>query len=265
VNYQNRIIALEYHDAGSLDPHPGNWRNHGKAQVEALRGVLSEVGIAGALLAYRSERNGGKLTVIDGHLRRDAAPQQWPVLVLDVDDAEADYILATHDPLAAMADADAAALDALLASVQSGEAGVQAMLADLAQEAGLYHDKSDVDAEPQVDRAEELRVKWGVESGQLWQLGDHRIVCGDCTDAAIVARVMGGERANVTFTDPPYGVGLEYGMHEDKPEENEFLVIKAFALGPESKIWTPGLKNLARELIREPSAGVLAWNRKFSA
>ena len=82
MNYQNRIIALEYHDAGSLDPHPGNWRNHGKAQVEALRGVLSEVGIAGALLAYRSARNGGKLTVIDGHLRRDAAPQQWPVLVL---------------------------------------------------------------------------------------------------------------------------------------------------------------------------------------
>ncbi len=46
------------------------------------------------------------------------------------------------------------------------------------------------DVEPQVDRAEELRVKWGVEAGQLWQLGDHRLICGDCTDRAVVERVM---------------------------------------------------------------------------
>jgi hypothetical protein len=143
MQYRDRIIGLEYHDASSLTPHPGNWRSHGKEQVEALRGVLGEVGIADTILAYRSERNGGKLTVIDGHLRRDAAPQTWPVLVLDVDDAEADYILATHDPLAAMANADAAALDALLDTVNSGDAAVQAMLAGLAEDAGLYGDGGD--------------------------------------------------------------------------------------------------------------------------
>jgi hypothetical protein len=118
--------------------HPGNWRDHPKAQADALLGVLKEVGIAGALLAYRSERQGGALVVIDGHLRKDAAPTKWPVLVLDVNDEEADYLLATHDPLAAMATADAGALDALLSSVNSGEAAVQAMLADLATHSGLY-------------------------------------------------------------------------------------------------------------------------------
>ena len=138
TDYRNRIKALEYVNAADLTPHPGNWRAHPAAQAEALKGVLAEVGIAGALLAYRSERQGGALVVIDGHLRKDAAPQQWPVLILDVDDAEADYLLATHDPLAAMATADAGALDALLSSVQSGEAGVQAMLAELAEGAGLY-------------------------------------------------------------------------------------------------------------------------------
>ena len=125
TDYRNRILGLEYVNSRDLDAHPGNWRDHPKPQVEALRGVLAEVGIAGALLAYRSDRNGGKLTTIDGHLRKDAAPQEWPVLVLDVDDAEADYILATHDPLAAMAQADAAALDALLASVNTGEVALQ--------------------------------------------------------------------------------------------------------------------------------------------
>jgi len=137
TDYRNRITGLEYVASKDLTPHPGNWREHGKAQTEALRGVLAEVGIAGALLAYRSERNGGALTVIDGHLRKDAAPQKWPVLVLDVDDGEADYLLATHDPLAAMATADAAALDALLSSVNSGEAAVQKMLAELAAQSSV--------------------------------------------------------------------------------------------------------------------------------
>ena len=232
MTYRNRVLAIEYHDARSLEPHPGNWRNHGKAQADALKGVLAEVGIAGAILAYRSERNGGKLTVIDGHLRRDAAPQQWPVLVLDVDDAEADYILATHDPLAAMADAGAAALDALLASVNSGEAAVQAMLAQVAEDAGLYPDKKPelADVEPQVDRAEELRAKWGVEPGQLWQLGDHRLICGDCTDAAVVARVMGGEKADAVVTDPPYGVGVDYDGFDDSLSNVQKLIKGFFPL-----------------------------------
>jgi len=64
------------------------------------------------------------------------------------------------------------------------------------------------DMEPQIDKAEELRVKWGVETGQLWQLGEHRIVCGDCTDKAVVERVMGGEVAAITFTSPPYNAGV---------------------------------------------------------
>ena len=138
MEIRNRIKALEYIHTRDLVAHPGNWREHPKAQADALLGILQEVGIAGALLAYRSERQGGALVVIDGHLRKDAAPQKWPVLILDVDDAEADYLLATHDPLAAMATADAGALDALLSSVNSGEAAVQAMLADLATHSGLY-------------------------------------------------------------------------------------------------------------------------------
>lgn len=62
------------------------------------------------------------------------------------------------------------------------------------------------DVEPEIDRAEELRQKWGVELGQMWKLGDHRLICGDCTDAAVVERVMGGEKAVCVWTDPPYGV-----------------------------------------------------------
>jgi DNA modification methylase len=70
----------------------------------------------------------------------------------------------------------------------------------------LWADDAPEDVEPQIDKAEELRVKWGVESGQLWQLGEHRLVCGDCTDKAVVERVMGGEKAQALISDPPFAV-----------------------------------------------------------
>jgi len=66
------------------------------------------------------------------------------------------------------------------------------------------------DVEPQIDRVEELRQEWGTELGQLWALGDHRLICGDCTDKAVAERVMGGELADLGVTSPPYAIGKEY-------------------------------------------------------
>lgn len=63
-----------------------------------------------------------------------------------------------------------------------------------------------VDAEPQIDRAAELQEKWQTASGQLWKLGEHRLLIGDCTVRENVERLMGGERAILMVTDPPYGV-----------------------------------------------------------
>jgi len=87
------------------------------------------------------------------------------------------------------------------------------------------------DVEPQIDKAEELRIKWGVESGQLWQLGEHRLVCGDCTDKAVVDRVMGGEKAGAVVTDPPYGINRE-GIEHDDPEGLPALFDGCLAIMP---------------------------------
>jgi len=107
-----------------------------------------------------------------------------------------------------MATTDKQKLDELLRQVNTDDENVMQFLTDLAEKNGLeYGDNQNVDAEPQIDRAEELRVKWGVETGQLWRLGDHRLICGDCTDKDVVERVMGGEKAGAVVTDPPYGLG----------------------------------------------------------
>ena len=72
-----------------------------------------------------------------------------------------------------------------------------------------WRDVPEEDYVPSIDKADKLRKKWGVELGQLWQLGEHRIICGDCTDADVVARLMDGEKAVLVHADPPYGMGKE--------------------------------------------------------
>ena len=87
----------------------------------------------------------------------------------------------------------------------------------------LWTGEAPEDVEPQIDKAEELREKWGVELGDLWQLGEHRLICGDCTDKAVVERVMGGEKANLLFTSPPYWVGMDYETQKSEQEIDEFI------------------------------------------
>ena len=140
MNIRNRVKELRHVPASDLRPNPKNWRTHPTAQRDALRGILAEVGMADAVLARELED--GSLMLIDGHLRAEtAADSTVPVLVLDVNEAEADKLLATLDPLAAMANSDAVQLDALLRTVQTGSESLQQMLADTAAQAGLYTDQ----------------------------------------------------------------------------------------------------------------------------
>ncbi len=127
MKIRDRVKELRRVPAAELRPNPRNWRTHSEAQRDALQGMLAEIGYAGALLAR--ELPDGSLELIDGHLRAETTPDTpVPVLVLDVDEAEANKILATHDPLAAMAGVDSAVLESLLADVQIDNEAVQAML-----------------------------------------------------------------------------------------------------------------------------------------
>ena len=131
MHYRNRILELRHLPAAELLDNPANWRTHPQAQRQALQGILQEVGIAGTLTAYHSQRNGGRLTLLDGHLRKETVGETLPVVVLDIDDAEADKLLAVFDPLSAMAGQDDEKLKALLESVETESEDLQALLETL--------------------------------------------------------------------------------------------------------------------------------------
>ena len=144
--WKNRIIGQGEKPASQFLANDKNWRLHPQAQREALHGALNEVGWVAPVIENR--RTG---MLVDGHERVWQALQNGdaavPFVEVDLDEAEEAYVLATLDPIGAMAAADAAKLDDLLRDVQSGEAGVQAMLAELAVDAGLYAEENDKEAE----------------------------------------------------------------------------------------------------------------------
>jgi ParB-like chromosome segregation protein Spo0J len=133
MQIRDRIKDFRRVRADQLRPHPRNWRIHGQAQQDAMRGVLAEIGYADALIAR--ELPDGSLQLVDGHLRAEATPDSVvPVLVLDINDDEALKLLATLDPLAAMAGADAELLAGLMADVETENQAVRAMLDQLLAE-----------------------------------------------------------------------------------------------------------------------------------
>jgi DNA modification methylase len=87
---------------------------------------------------------------------------------------------------------------------------------------GLIEKEPMQPAEAQTDKAAELQKLWGTSLGQIWQLGKHRLACGDCTDKATVERLMIGERAKFTFSDPPYGKNYQSNMRQ-KTQKFEVL------------------------------------------
>jgi DNA modification methylase len=239
MEIRDRVVELRRVRAGNLVPNPKNWRRHPKVQADALRGLLDEIGIADALLARTLPD--GRLQLIDGHLRAQTVPdEEVPVLVLDLSEDEADKLLVTLDPLAAMATADSTRLDALLDSVRTDDPAVRALLNELRAQEELLRTKLDdlADPEPQVDKAEALRCKWGTETGQVWQAGPHRLVCGDSRDTGTIQRLWdNGQKFRMVWCDPPYGIDYagknellnrtDRGNRIQKPIVND-------ALGPEA-------------------------------
>ena len=219
--WRNRIVGYSEEVPDQLLASPWNWRIHSHTQEQALAGVLHDIGLVQNIICNRTTQH-----VVDGHLRVALAISEGqpkvPVTWVELTEDEERLILATLDPLSAMAVADKEKLDELLREVSSSDNAVQELLAGLAKREGLYIDKPKDDApEAQIDRAAELQAQWGTQLGQIWEMGCHRLVVGDCRSRAVVDALMQRGMVEMVWTDPPYGVDYEGGRNpiSNKPRQ----------------------------------------------
>jgi DNA modification methylase len=136
------------------------------------------------------------------------------------------------------------------------------------------------DAEPQIDKAEELNKVWRVTLGDLWQIGDHRLLCGDSTKKEDVGRVMGEMKADMVFTDPPYGVDYDGGTTKRKKLEGDTgtelykpccLMARDFSDDKAPLyLWHAGVKGIAAAAAAAAAAAgyeircELVWNKNIA-
>lgn len=250
--WRNRIVAHGTEAPDQLLANPQNFRIHPKAQQDHLAAVLDQVGFVQDVIV--NQRTGH---VVDGHLRVELAisrgEESIPVVYVDLDEDEERLVLATFDPISAMAVPDREILSGLLESIEQRNASVQAAIAEIAKmnrvvlsvPQGLTD--PDVVPEPPAEPVTKL--------GDLWILGDHRVLCGDSTKAVSVARLMGASLAGCVFTDPPYGVAYDGGTlvrEELVGDEDVGLYEPACAMAasysdPDAALylWHAGVKGIA--------------------
>jgi DNA modification methylase len=201
--WQNRIVGYDQVDPESLLANPRNWRIHPGQQQDALESVLDTVGWVDDVIVNR--RTG---FVVDGHLRVSLAlrrsEKSVPVKFVELTDQEEALVLATLDPIGAMAASDKDKMAELMASIATDDQALLETINRIARHEGTALRRLAPTADANGD-LEAVQKKWGVASGQHWILGRHRVVCGDARDVRLMEGldVPGG----VVITDPPYNSG----------------------------------------------------------
>jgi len=214
-------MKIEQISVESLIPYAKNARIHSDDQVAQIAGSIREFGFNNPVLI--DDANG----IIAGHGRVLAARKlgmtKVPAIrLLHLSDAQRRAFIIADNKLAINAGWDEAMLkaelDALVA--EDFDASLTGFSEADIESLGGGGPGNEVDAEPRTEEGDELREKWGVESGQIWKIGEHRIACGDSTDVETVSRLLGNEKPHLMVTDPPYGVNYDANWRNEADRAN---------------------------------------------
>ena len=236
--------------------NPRNPNQHPADQIELLAHIIQSQGWRAPITV--SNQSG---YVVRGHGRLAAALRFGAELVpVDyqnyANEAEEWADLIADNRLSELSDIDNTKIADLIADMDTGE--VPVILSGYSED-----DISDIlaaiagDGDAEADGVDDEQPMPNIpmsQPGDLWILGDHRLICGSATDRATVERLMGGEKAHMVFTDPPYGVSYISSSGKFEMLENDELTEDKLV----QELLLPALRNAVDFTIED--AGFYIWH-----
>lgn len=228
----NTTTEMQLVPTEKLIPYVNNARTHSAEQINKLRSSLREFGFVNPVIIDR------KFNVIAGHGRIAAAKaeniKEVPCVFADyLTDAQKKAYILADNRMAMDAGWDEELLRVEIESLQVEDFDLSLTGFDDKEIAALFDTDLDVE-DDNFDVDEELQKPAISKNGDLWLLGNHRLVCGDSTEEETYALLMDGKKANLAVTDPPYNVnyeGLAGKIKNDNMDSERFykFLLDAFA------------------------------------
>jgi site-specific DNA-methyltransferase (adenine-specific) len=203
-------LEIEYVDINSIKPYKNNAKLHPKEQIEQIKKSIEQFGMDDPIGIWKDE-------IVEGHGRLIACKElgynEVPIIRLDhlTDEERKAYTLA-HNKLTMNSDFDIDILNEELASFD-----------DIDMSNFGFDMDFDTEEETEVieDEVPEVPEEPKAKLGDIYQLGSHRLMCGDSTKKEDIEKLMNNQKANVVYTDPPYGMNLDTD-YSKLPENKEF-------------------------------------------
>lgn len=187
-----------------LTAHPKNRNKHPKEQIDRLAEIIKYQGVRAPIIISKRSN-----FIVKGHGTLQALKKlkikQVPVVYQEFEDEDQEYAFVQSDnAIANWAELDLSAINLDLADL-GPDFNIDLLgIKDFVLEP---HDKYKEEIQDDVPEIDETRTI--SKLGDIYELGEHRIMCGDSTDKATVEKLMNGEKADLYLTDCPYGVSME--------------------------------------------------------
>ena len=200
-------LKVEYVDIDTIKPYKNNAKLHPKEQIEQIKKSIENFGMNDPIGIWNNE-------IVEGHGRilacKELGYKQIPVIKLDhlTDEERKSYIIA-HNKLTMNSDFDIDILRTELENLKELDFDLELTgfnVDELDDILGKNEEQVEiVEDDFEVEVPEEPKAKLG----DIYQLGNHRSMCGDSTKQEDVDKLMNGVKADMMFTDPPYGMNLD--------------------------------------------------------
>ena len=215
------MLTIDYRKTGELIPYINNSRTHSDQQVQQVAASIKEFGFTNPILI--DEDSG----IIAGHGRLQAAQMmgmdEVPTITLEgLTEAQRKAYVIADNQLALNAGWDLDALKVELERLGELDFDIDLLGFDDDMLAGLMEEEP-AEGLTDEDEVPELEDDPITVEGDVWILGNHRLMCGDSTSIDAVDKLMDGKKADMVFTDPPYGVSYQSNM---RTKSDKFDVIK---------------------------------------